>query len=444
MADEEQQGNGVYERSIMDIPYYTEFDSGNPDSTETSGTQYMERYHKSTNKELIEKLISPDGYVESEHLVYGNPVSTDKSSVDKKTDKDDTLKKSLQSAFEFSKTTMNNMMINSMIDLPETALKNRFNRFSRYGSIDPTHEFVSGTREYLFFSKPDLHLFENKNPDKMNEELKYNPFFREAFEHYRYTFLSLQQSYDKQSPIFDSNFNLSNKYVPLLSNMVTSTLDLPDISASDYQTNQNLYQIGTSYREGSISSDLQYDFTLEFKDTKYMDVYMYFKIFDEYFRYKYEEELTPTQRAYIINRIIPEAISIWKIIVDDTDRIIYWAKAVACMPMSVPRGSISNIENQIKFSVNWKAQFIKDMDPFNLMELNNLTKCSLGPTSFKADNNINRKDIKFDSAIARNNWEAFPYILSDKDYGGRSNSKLFKRSGDTTSSSFYRLVWLKY
>ena len=147
---------------------------------------------------------------------------------------------------------MNNMIGDSVLSNPEKMLQNRFNKFSRYGYIDPTHEFVTGAREYLFFSKPDLNLVYNNNA--VNPQLSDVPFFNDAFNKYKLSYYALQQTYSSSSVIGNgTSIDLNNKYINILSNMVTSSLDLSDISASDVTGNQNLYQVNTSYREGSLA-----------------------------------------------------------------------------------------------------------------------------------------------------------------------------------------------
>ena len=220
--------------------------------------------------------------------------------------------------------------------------------------------------------------------------------------------------------------------------MVTSSFDLSDINASDVTNNQNLYQINTSYREGSLSSDLQYDFSLEFKDTKYLDVYMLFKIYDEYFRYKYMLEISPTRYDYIVNKIYPEALSIWKIITDDTGRIMYWAKATGCTPMSVPRGTISNIEGNIKFTINWKAQFIKDMDPINLSELNYLTASSMN----RALTNDTFNDCEIIPISDNETWVGYPLIINGEGATLRSGHYPPDNVSSKKKMGFHRLVWV--
>lgn len=331
-------------------------------------------------------------------------------------------------------------------------LVNRFAKFARYGFLDPVNE-NSGAREYLFFSKPDLHLF-NDGGTILNPELKSISFFHEAFKRYRYSMHCLQQYYGAAT-ILPSNIGslseavkLNSRFIPLLSNQVSSSLDLPTISATEITNNQNLFSINTSYREGSEINDCAYDFSLEFQDTKYLDTYMFFKIYDEYVRAKYKVEVTPNRDEYIMSKINPELFSIWKIIVDDTNRIIFWAKAIGVSPMSVPRDTMSNFEtNGIKFTINMKAQFVKDMDPTNLFELNHLTAQSLGQNTrllyepdtwrrlalpLSSTNNFNMADTS---------WAAYPFVVLDNRSPARSGQTDSIISSDS-DHKFYRLMWL--
>ena len=424
---------------------------------------FMNKYHagEADGINIAEYMDRLSGF--DEHLEFYKTEQI--AGQDTETTEDDVYQKVIQrkespkfdvSSVQFEKEYVKKMMTDSVISSPEDMLHNRFNMFNRYGYLDPTHELVTGTREYLFFSKPDLHLI-NPNDCSLMYDVLYNtsPFFREAFKTYKLSYYSLQQTFNQTSDFVTDGLtiNLNNKYINLLSNMVTSTFDLPDISASDVLNNQNLYQINTSYREGSITSDLQYDFSLEFKDTKYLDVYMLFKIYDEYFRIKYTQEILPVDMKYIMNKIYPEALSIWKIIVDDTGRIMYWAKATGCVPMSVPRSTISNIEGNIKFTVNWKAQFVRDMDPINLIELNYLTLKSLGGDT--GGGNITKKILSRNDIYVMPNlvpafnkddlpevnnstWVGYPLII-----GNNESAPL--RTGHHTESSknaFHRLIWI--
>ena len=131
-----------------------------------------------------------------------------------------------------------------------------------------------------------------------------------------------------------------------------------------------------------------------------------------------------------------EALSIWKIIVDDTGRIMYWAKATGCYPF---------IEGNIKFTINWKAQFIKDMDPINLTELNYLTARSLGiETGSKDITNITRSIINKTKKIYSLNdtttWVGYPLIIPGSI--ARTGQHINNNDSDISKYSFHRLVWV--
>lgn len=415
---------------------------------------YKDEFDVMHAKHLEDNL--PDDYMKGKEQHLINPTQPNKKTFfGLMTNKvhDSFQAKRIKEQLEFDDVDIAHIMSDGMLTTPEAMFTNRYNSFSRYGYLDSTE--LASTREYLFFSKPDLHLVNTKNPSMIYGKLAEIPFFDEAFRKYKQSYYSLQQYYGGESSLVVNGtaLNLQTKYINLLSNMVTSSLDLPDINSTEVSNNQNLYQINTSYREGSITSDLQYDFSLEFKDDKYMDVYMLFKIYDEYFRTKYTTTLYPTRQDYIFNKIYPEALSIWKIIVDDTGRIMYWAKATGCTPMSVPRGTISNIDGNIKFTVNWKAQFIRDMDPVNLVELNNLTLSSMTQTQKTSllnnfDDRImrNRKignpDTPGVSTLNNTTWAQFPIILPNKT---DTRSIRNHRSGQHTlnnADGFYTLAWI--
>lgn len=326
-----------------------------------------------------------------------------------------------------------NILNSSNIYTVDQIYNNRFNKFSRYGLLDMTNSHTT-SREYLFFSKPDLNLVNTANPLILSDPLSGIPFFQNALKQFPSCMFSLQQTYDSYKIGGTVPFNFRNKFIPMLSNQVSSTLDLDGITASETQNNTNLYQITTTYRDGSEVSDCGSSFTLEFNDTRYLDVYMLFKIYDEYFREKYKRDIIPVKISYIDDKIIPECMSIWKIIVDETNTIIYYAKATGVTPMSVPRDAMSNFEGGIKETISFKAQFVKDLDPISLIELNHLSAISLGLTNKTLANKamLTLKDSKL-TIGANTEWGSVPYI-----------GKVGKRHGATNADGeLYKLMWVK-
>lgn len=292
------------------------------------------------------------------------------------------------SGFEKNDEIHQLMMANNFYLKKDIKLYQRFNRF---GFLDPYNN-LSGCREYLFFVKPDLHIFKNKNQDALNDEIANMTIFKDAMKRYKSVLKQLQSSATTNRP-----------FMNLLSNTVASKLDLPGITADTIETARNIYGSVISYRLNSIKSDTDFDFTLEFKDTKYLDVYMLFKLWDEYSRKKFTGYITPPDESYILNRVLHDQIAIYKIIVgEDGESIIYWAKLTGVYPTTVPRDNFSALEpGEVKFSVSFKCSFVEDMNPDILADFNRTIKGRM-------DNTLPLYSLEKDRVEGE--WPVMPYI----------------------------------
>lgn len=243
-----------------------------------------------------------------------------------------------------------------------------YTKFARFGYMDP-YNAISTTREYIFFTKPDLHLYEPKTKI-LNPELANMPIFVDGDSRYPRVMEQLQMSVNYRTD--------GSPFVNLLTNAVRSSLELPQINANTMETAQNIYGTVLGYRQASNPSDNAHEFTLEFEETKYLEVYMFFKLFDEYERKKYYGEITPPYPEYITNKILHDQMSVYKIVVgEDGETIIYWAKAWGVYPISVPRDAFSDLTSSregLKFSVSFRCQFVEDMEPTILSDFNQVTK----------------------------------------------------------------------
>lgn len=280
-----------------------------------------------------------------------------------------------------------------------------YTKFNRFGFVDP-YNALTTTREYIFITKPDLHIFENKSPSKLNPELANVPIFKDALKRYNNVLRQLQYSADGNASPFAN----------LLCNSVTNNLDLPGISvSSDIETSENIYGTKMFYRKASFTSDEDFEFSLEFQDTKYLEVYMFFKLFDEYERRKYYGEITPPSDNYIFNKILHDQMCMYKIIVgEDGETIVYYAKLYGCYPKGVPRDSFADLPAQgnLSFTVPFKATFIEDMDPTILSDFNIL----VSPVYNKYRKNINIYDNN--TGTINPTWANVPYIVhTESDFG---------------------------
>lgn len=242
-----------------------------------------------------------------------------------------------------------------------------YRKFTRFGIIDPQNT-VTTTKEYIFITKPDLCLLDDTG-NKPHKLLSQYPFFNHAADRYNQVCRQLQSSVSFQD----------GPFMAMLSNSITSTLDIPGIEAEMIKTGTNVMGTKINYRSTSMKSDEDHTFTLEFEDTRHLDIYMLFKIWDEYEKLKWNGALEFNQNDstrwvnYTINKILHDQVSIYKFVVDqDGARLLFWAKLTGCIPTSIPRDAFSDMNNSEgqKLSVTWKAHFVRDMDPSILSHFN--------------------------------------------------------------------------
>ena len=243
-----------------------------------------------------------------------------------------------------------------------------YNKTYRFGTLSP-YGRVSNAREFLFFTKPDLNILARDDntgtvSNKLNSALASSPFWVDLFESRKRTINILQSSSDLKDP-----FN------HLLQNQVSSNLEVPSLDATMVDTAVNMYGVGFSYRGSSEASDDGYEFSLEFKDNRWLDTYYFFKAYEEYETLKHHGVIRPWRR-YIEQKVIHDQFAIYKFIVDeDMETIIYYGKYYGVTPKSLPRDvfSTSEFTDGISYSINFKAAFYDDMEPEIIADFNNLS-----------------------------------------------------------------------
>ena len=292
------------------------------------------------------------------------------------------------------------------------------NKFARFSYVDPYNSFYETGREYLFFTKPDLHLFANKNTSDLNSEIKNNVFFLDEFDRYRHIMEQLQYSVNKSKP-----------FMPILTNSVANSLELPSINSLESESNENIYGDKITYRHGSESGDVGFEFSIEFYETKMLELYHLFKMWDTYYELKTKGIVTPPDESYIINMELHDQISIYKIIVaEDMETILFYAKYFGVYPKNLPRDAFGSLDKgQLKLSIDFKAAFVVDNRPDIIQDFNQVSLLS-APKGTKFAN-------IWDDANQRVNykWVGVPYIVFDKDVSNGMNK--------TGSKGAYKLKW---
>lgn len=266
---------------------------------------------------------------------------------------------------------------------------NLFDKVYRFGLFNP-YGAITQTKEFLFFTKPDLHIYQmNDNTGiltgKLNSGLINNPFWEDLVKYRKNIVKTLQYSYG-------NNKSVKDPFNHLLQNQVNSNLEIPGLNAETIETASNSYGVNLSYRGSSESSDDNLEFSLEFKDTKWLDVYFYFKAYEEYETLKHHGVIRPYKK-YIIDKVLHDQFAIYKFLVDDDmETILYYGKYYGVMPTSLPRDVFSNtnFDNGLSYSINFKAAFYEDMRPEILYDFNALSRSFYNSLPYRVDiyNNI--------------------------------------------------------
>ena len=257
--------------------------------------------------------------------------------------------------------------------------------FFRFPRNDP-YNYVDGAREYLFFTKPDLPLLCDGN--QLMPECAIIPYFSELFEspgYIRSVFYNLNQMYA----------NDHCPFIRILSNRKTSNMDIPDINVDEMETAVNLYGTRIFYPKSSMASDEGADFTIEFEDTRYCEIYHLFKTWDYYRQLKWlglvglgahmGKDIAQGDKAdpafehyyqYIYYKILHDHISVYKFLVDnDGETIIFMAKATGVYPKSINRSTFSEIPERgpLKITVGFKVSgWIEDSTPSIVADFNSI------------------------------------------------------------------------
>lgn len=278
--------------------------------------------------------------------------------------------------------------------------------FYRFPRNDP-YNYVDGAREYLFFTKPDLPLVIDSEATSaegfLTEPAKNIPYFTDLAESEGYrksVFCNLSYSGSKEHD--------GCPFIRILSNRKTSNMDIPDIQVEELETAANLYGTKIIYPKGSSSNDEGIDFTVEFEDTRFLEIYHLFKVWDYYRSLKWYGVISPAsflkeygankkQRAsddllesaanhvagamdlirqsfmdpdqsygkverdyvgYIFHKVLHDHIRVFKFLIDnDGESILYAASAIGCYPKTIQRSSFSEIPDRgpLKISVGFKV-----------------------------------------------------------------------------------------
>ena len=275
------------------------------------------------------------------------------------------------SNIQYNEDDLKGLLNNSGLYSPGDLRAGIYTKFNMFGFFN-THYRLGPTREYVFFTKPDLAIFLNSNDisaSNLNIGTRTSEFLY-AIESHPDVLRQLQLGLN------NGNEPLSS----LLYNMRSSNVEIPDLEAGEMETNVNMWGQKSFYRRSSTPSDADHNFSIEFTDTKFLDVFTFFKLYDLYEERKsfgYIDLCTDLRyRHYVFTKRLHDQMAIFKFIVgEDGSELIYWVKYYGVYPKNVPRSALGDLpdDGSIKFTVQFKANFIEDCNPLILEDFNQLS-----------------------------------------------------------------------
>lgn len=308
-----------------------------------------------------------------------------------------------------------------------------YEKFNRFGALDPYNN-LSFAKEYVFFTKPDCHIV-TPNTMKLQPALSGDTFFDDLLKRYPHVIQQLQNS----AGTFKGQDNniTTNPFMVLLSNAVKNTIDFQSISATEMDNATNMWGTSIPYRKDAWTGDENIDFSLEFEDSRYLEIYHLLLAYERYERYKTAGLIYPPNisgapesgearhnfNTYIKNKELHDTFGIYRFIVgEDYETIIYYAYICGAYFNSVPRDAFNDIKNGdgLKYSADFKAFCVLEQDPIILANFNGLINDAYGSIS-----GYNRIPVFgdfgygniHDESLSDNfkdrvngNWATFPYV----------------------------------
>lgn len=313
-----------------------------------------------------------------------------------------------------------------------------YDKFNRFGVLDP-YNALTNTREYLFFTKPDLHIC-TPGTTNLNPQLANSDFFVELAQRYPQVVLQLQKS------IYPPKHEKHNPFMPILTNAVKNKLDMPEMAANVIDTGATIFGTSINYRGDAFNSGEKHDFSLEFEDTRYLEIYHLFRAMEEYAQLKKHGVVSPPCTGadngkyvfteYHKEKILHDQFAIYKFIVDeDYQDIVYYALLAGVFTKSTPREAFSDIDPNggLRYNVQFEAQFVDDMKPWILTQFNNLIYNSMPLGKDPEWLEVYNTDI----GEIDGRWAKTPYVVRQM----KSDTNIDSWLAPTSMKYKYQLKW---
>lgn len=255
------------------------------------------------------------------------------------------------------KIAKNNLNIGNIN--PDLIKNNTLTKFNRFKIAYP-ETVLTKTFAYLFFTRPDLNLFSDKNT--LIPKVSNDPFYYYMFKNNKDLLLSLT----------GRNFSYAHDFNPFLSNKAGS-FELKDeyVDTDEYGETFTGWKI--KYGKNNVKSKSADAFSITYTDDNNYNIYKIHKAWVDYISKVYRGEFSPT-RSNIINRTIDYACSVYYFLCGaDGETILFWTKYTGVFPTTIPSSRSSwdgGVGKAPEYNINYEYSWKEDMMPTSLAEFN--------------------------------------------------------------------------
>ena len=287
-------------------------------------------------------------------------------------------------------------------------------KYDRFKMPDPNLPLQRGF-PHVFFTRPNCNIFDDAGKGELTEVLTSKDIFKYI----------LNYNIDLLYQLSGTGGGYGHDFMMSLSNLACSFSNSDEyITTGQYGSTYTGFKI--SYGRHDIESRTAGTCTIEFKDTRNLDIYFIHRLWTQYISGVYRGEIYPKSEN-IIKKILDYAGSIYYIVTaEDNETVLFWTKYYGVFPTTVPSAHPSwgkgNVITSEDFTIEYQYSFKEDCNPYTIFEFNHNSRVG--------------KDTKFVPTYnpytnsASDNWVGRPFITYDEK--SRHYKLRFERDPDET------------
>lgn len=172
--------------------------------------------------------------------------------------------------------------------------------------------------------------------------------------------------------------DVTNPFIPLMSNLLTSMSGWPDMVADTYTSTPGVYREEQSMVDGVSEDFSAFDISANFKNIAGDPITLLFNLWYVYYTRVYSGEMMPYPKNIIANRIDYNT-KIFRLVLDPTRTYVTKMATTIAFPTSVSMGAAFNFDNQkptseenSQIAMNFKCNGVQYNSMASVFEFNRL------------------------------------------------------------------------